>query len=203
MIPHTAQQLAALKDSPRAVYCLEFNIGSTTYAFTNSDRDASPNYLAGFLDGDIEIEITSAPKINDIDIELNDADGTLATAFLSGAWMNQQFRIEKQLRDKFDEIILTKVAFEGLLSDISIDTEASTIEQVVSSIWSDYEKVSGIKTNPKSQQRYYPNDTAFEHAANAKNKIYWGREAPGASNGGGGGGGNGSRFNDPPEFIPQ
>jgi hypothetical protein len=199
MIAYTNQLLADLKDKPRIFYVLKFVINATTYRFTNADTVkviGGETYIPGFLDEMEEIEITSEPRTNDNGIVFSDPDRAITTAFLSGKWMNKTCSIIKVFENKNGVQILSKNAFEGLISDYSIDYEGSTVEATVSSIWADFEKQSGIKTNPKSQQRFYPNDTAFEHSAKATNKVYWGKDAP-AGTGGGAGIPAGSKFPTP------
>jgi hypothetical protein len=191
MIPVTTQELAALKDSPRVKYLLEFTIGATTYRLSNTDStevNGLNQYIPGFIDEMPDIEITSDPKTNDVSIELADPERIFITAFLSQPWMNRTCTIFKVIEDKNGDVILTKNAFQGFLSDFSINSEQSTIEITASSIWADFEKTAGIKTNAKSQQRYYPTDTAFEHSSKAIEKVYWGKDAPGVSGGTVGGG---------------
>nr|WP_136252881.1 hypothetical protein [Ningiella ruwaisensis] len=192
MISHTAGQLAKLKDKPRVFYTLEFQVGTTTYRFNNTDVVKvylSQNYLPGFIDEMPEIEITAQPKTNDISIDFSDPEGVLINAFLGASWMNKPCKIRKHIHDSDDNQILVKSAFEGLLSEVKINTEKSELEVTASSIWADFEKTAGIKTNSKSQQRYYPTDTAFDHAAKAKEKVYWGKDAPSGTGSGRIGGG--------------
>lgn len=188
MIAHTVSELAALKAEPRVFYLFEFELGATTYRFTNSDLTESylgNSYLPGFIDEVAEIEITGSPKINSIDIKLHDADNSISTLLLGSSWMNKPFKFLKVIQSATGSNILVKNAFEGLISDFAIDPDSSEVEITTSSIWADFEKVSSIKTNPKSQQRHYPNDTAFEHSASAMKKVYWGKDSPAASGGGG------------------
>jgi len=203
MKSHTAAQLAALKDSPRIYYALNFQITDTVYRFTTTDTVKTvlgQTYIPGFLDEMDEIEITSQPRLNDNTIVFFDPELALTTAFLSGKWMNKPATIYKVFETKLGVQFLVKNAFEGLNSEYSINYEDSTVELTISSVWADFEKQSGIKTNAKSQQRYYPNDTAFEHSSSAMEKIYWGKDAPASSNRGGGGVIGGiSRFSEPSE----
>ena len=191
MIEHTAAQLAQLKGKTRIVYLIEFQTGDSTHRLTNGDKAilSAQDYQPGFVDDIDDIEITSEPKMNDIRIILNDEERFFTTTFLSETWMNKPLSIIKRIMTEDGTVILDKIAFEGLLSDIAIDTQASKVNLTVSSIWADYEKTSGIKTNSASQQRFYPNDTAFDHAASATLKVYWGKDAPSTPGVGGGGGG--------------
>lgn len=205
MMSHTAQQLADLKAPHQIRNLVKFQIGNTWHYLTDSDlviQYAGNDYLPGFLSEDSidDIEITSEPSTNDIDMQINTFNNLYLAAILSGGWMNKPVTIYKYHSNKFGEI-LTKVAFEGFLSSYSLDEKNSQISLTVSSIWADYEKQVGIKTNITSHQRYYPGDTGMRHAANAKKKVYWGKDAPSSTSGGGGTGGGGSRFGNPQDNL--
>lgn len=184
----TAQELAKLKNKPSVCYYLEFEVGNNYYRYTagdiNEEFDGN-TYIAGIVDADSfdDIEITSTPKINDSNITLFDADYSLTTLFLSQPYMNRHCGIYKIIKDEDGNEILTKIVFEGLITDASPDAENNMVELTVSSIWADYEKVAGVRTNPASQQRFEPTDTAFEHTSQADKTIYWGKDAPSSSGG--------------------
>lgn len=180
MINYSAEQLSALKGPVKIIYLISFSIGATNFYFNNSDSEISyqsKDYTPGLFDGVADIEITSDPRVNDNEFEFNDASGLISDYLLTEKWMNKDFKIIKLILDENGAEIISKIAFEGLISDIEIDVEKSTVNITVSSIWSDYEKTSGIKTNSTSQKIHYPLDTAFEHSSNAKNKTYWGRSS--------------------------
>lgn len=203
MISVTSTEFEKLKNGVQEIFLVKFQIGSTFYRLTNADTQQQLNfefYTPGIIDEMDEIEITSTPKTNDINIALNDVDNAFATLLLSQAWMNKSVTITRLLVAKDTTRLSTEKAFEGYLSDFSIDVDNSTTEITVSSVWADYEKESGISTNPKSQQRYFPNDTAFEHSASAMKKIYWGKDAP--TSGSSGGFGNPVIPYDTPQVLP-
>ena len=181
MMTYTQSQLEKLKAGPVVSYLIRFNIGNTTYRLTSQDKSVSYNsetYSPGFNLKVGGIEITSTPKTNDISISLVDVNASLVTELLSGNWINKDCAIFKLFQDQQGDTILVKSAFEGSLTGFEIDEESSTIDLTVTSVWADFEKASGIKTNLKSQQRYYPNDTAGRHSSEAIKKIYWGKDAP-------------------------
>lgn len=195
MINVTTTVLNQLKSAVGINYLVKFSAGASTYRFTTSDSTETYNsetYIPGYLDYNAieDVEVTSDPRINNTKIGIDAADNTILSAFLSGGWMNKPCQIIKVITSTDGVPILTKVAFDGLLSDFSIDANKSKVTLTVSSIWADYQKVSGIKTNPKSQQRYYATDTAFEHSQSAMKKLYWGADAPRNGTGSGGGAGN-------------
>ena len=200
----TTEQLSALKDAPRSFFLLDFEVGETAYRFTSSDNAEffeGNNYIPGFLDDMPEIEITSAPRMNEVKIQMPDPDKTISTLFLSSSWMNKSARVTKIINDRDGNLIFSENAFQGLLSGFSIDPESSQFTLIMSSVWADFERVSGVKTNPSSQQRFFPFDTAFEHAVNAKDKLYWGKDAPNDFSSRGVGGSISPPFDDPAEVV--
>lgn len=202
MIAHTQAQLDALKAGPVVSYLIKFDIGNTTYRLTTQDHVVNYSvhtYTPGFNVSVDRIEITSMPRTNDIKIELIDVNKTIVTELLSNAWMNKDCEILKLFQKPDGEVILVKSAFEGSLTDFEISEKDSKVELTMTSVWADFEKEAGIKTNLKSQQRFYPNDTAGRHASEAIKKVYWGKDAPRSTmtyNGGNGGG-----YNEPQERI--
>jgi len=192
MIPHTAAQLARLKGKPRINHLVQFQIGDTWYYLTDADIPidyAGATYVPGYLDSEQigDIEVTSEPKTNDISIDTQAHENTFVGLLLSGDWMNKPLTIYKHIWDDQGEI-LTKNAFQGLLSDFEITEEDNVASLVVSSIWADFEKTASIRTNPSSQQRFYPGDRAFEWAVQAMKKVYWGKASPTAAESSGFGG---------------
>lgn len=182
MISHTAAQLARLKDKPSINHLVQFQIGDTWYYLTDADIPidyAGATYVPGYLDSEQigDIEVTSEPKTNDISIDTQAHENTFVGLLLSGDWMNKPLTIYKHIWDE-QGAILTKNAFQGLLSDYELTEENNVASLVVSSIWADFEKTASIRTNPVSQQRYYPGDRAFEWAVQAMKKVYWGKANP-------------------------
>jgi hypothetical protein len=185
MISVTAAQRAALKEHVQLNTLCKFRIGTTWYYITNNDIETvyggntySPGYL---LDVD-EIEINSTPKVEDSDIVIDGNDSIFIGLFLSQNWMNNPLQIIQLYNDKNGDLIRAEIAYDGLLSDVSIDTSGSyEIILTVSSIWKDFEKQAGIKTNSSSQNIHYPNDTGFEHTAKATKSSPWGKDGDGRS----------------------
>lgn len=198
--------LNRLKDNYRAgrqsVYLIKMKIGSQWVYITDADLEVEyggANYQPGYINDESldDIETSSEPKTNDLTIDLDANENSFVALFLNEGWMNGPVTVYEQHRDELG-VILTKNVFEGLIDSRDLDPEKKKISVVVASVWADFEKQSGIKTNTKSQQRHYVGDTAFDHVARAKRKIYWGRESPKSSQEGGYGT-DGSRFQPPRE----
>jgi hypothetical protein len=174
-----------LKSFVQLAMLCKLKIGSTWYYITNSDTAKTyggntyqPSYL---LETD-DIEITSTPKVDDISIIIDGTDSVFIGLFLGEPWMNKSLELVQLYLDKDGSTIYSEVAYSGLMSDVDISTGKNyEVDVTVSSVWKDFEKQAGIKTNPTSQQIHYPNDTAFEHVANATKTSPWGKAGNGRS----------------------
>jgi hypothetical protein len=164
----------------------KLKLGSTWYYITNSDTPktySGNTYQPSYLLETDDIEITSTPKVDDISIVLDGTDSIFTGLFLGQTWMNQPLELVLLYLDRDGSTIYSEVAYSGLISEVSINTNKTyEVDVTVSSVWKDFEKQAGIKTNPTSQQIHYPTDTGFEHVANATKTSPWGKAGNGRSN---------------------
>ncbi|ANB27232.1 hypothetical protein A6F57_19835 [Alteromonas stellipolaris] len=185
MIPLSAEDLARFKDyNPTRFSFLMLKLQLNGDWIYLTDRDvpvtyAGATYVPGYITSESigDIEITSEPATNDVTVTLDARDRTFVAYFLQEGWMNGSATIYEQFADK-DGVILTLNIFQGFVDSRDLIPEKQKIDVVLASVWADFEKQSGTKTNSGSQQRYYPSDTAFDHVARAQRKIYWGKPAP-------------------------
>ncbi len=69
--------------------------------------------------------------------------------------------------------------FSGRITSVQMSHSPTTSTVViidVSSHWDDFNRGEGRKTNPTSQQQYYPNDKGFDYAENTMVEIEWKEE---------------------------
>lgn len=184
--------LQRLKDNYRSergsVYLVKIWIGGDWVYITDADAIISwggADYYPGYITDESidDIETTSEPNPNDVGIELDAKENSFVPLFMTEGWMNGSITIYEQHYDE-QGLIFTKNVFEGLLDSRDLDPEKKKIEVTAASVWADFDKAAGNRTNTKSQQRHYPGDTGFDHVAKARRKIYWGREAPSSSQSG-------------------
>lgn len=190
----------ALKGRHQYVLLCDIEIGSTTYYVTDSDKVISyggADYQPHYLVGGIDVEVTSRPRINEISVLLDAADQTFSTLVLSQAWMNKPVLIRRMLLDESGTQLGVTTIFKGLIASYSLSETPRQVELSVASIWADFEKKSGTRTNLKSQQRVDSTDTAPRHSARAMLNRPWGKEGPRNSGTTGSGGGSTSKFNEP------
>jgi hypothetical protein len=186
MLSVTSGQRLALKNGAvRIINICEFKLGTTWYYLTDDDVQLNfggNTYLPGYLQDIDDIELSSVPKVEDSKITIDGTDGVFMGLFLSQKYMNKPLTITRLYYDNANALIMSKVVYKGYISDKEIsDQNQYTIDVTVSSIWKDFEKQAGIKTNSTSQQRHYPSDTGFEHSARATKTIPWGKEGNGRS----------------------
>ena len=169
-------------------YLVKMNINGNMIYLT--DRDApvfygGVYYQPGYITSDSidDIEATSEPATNEFTLMLDVRDGAFIPYFLNKGWNNSEVTIFEQHGDE-SGVIITLNVFEGFIDSREIIRKTMKIDVVLASVWADFEKQAGTKTNSGSHQKYYPDDTAFDHVARAKRKIYWGKNAPVASSSG-------------------
>jgi hypothetical protein len=181
MISVTAAQRDALRARHKRVLICKFKLSSTYFYISNEDLPIvfdGDTYSPGYLKDVGDIELTGTPKTDDTNIVIDGTDSIFFGLIQSQAWMNQPLIITSLVYDLNNALILSKIAYDGLISDIEIETKKEyELTLKVSSIWKDFEKTAGIKTNYQSQSRYYPNDTSFGHSARATKDIPWGKES--------------------------
>ena len=193
--------MQALEARHSFAHLLAFRLGSQMFYLTDSDTvidHGGDKYVPGFVKEIGEIEQTSTPRLNEIQPQLHAIDQTFVGLFLSENWMNGPFTVSQIVWDEVGETAGLIQLFNGLMTDISIDEQNSSITVSVTSVWADFEKSSGIKTNVASQQRHYPECTGFRWGAQAGEDIPWARPGnnpplPGNDDGGDDG------INDPDE----
>lgn len=186
----TGTQLTALKNPHKFECLLSFKIGDTWHYLTDasSNRNEIVTYYAGYIEEVGDIEVSSEPKIDDINPVLNLHDNAYVGLFLGSEWLNQPFQVHLLHIDNDGDTILKTKVFDGLIASISMSETKRTVKLTVAPAFANQDQTAGISTNEKSQQRFYPNDTAFRHSSDAVKKVYWGKDAPSAATGSGSGG---------------
>lgn len=87
------------------------------------------------------------------------------------AILNNQYQVQGEI------IRMNSMIIDG---SPSIDDDPSKgeakIKQKLSSEFANWEATNGRRTTPASQQRYFPNDTGFDFAAESGKEVKWGRK---------------------------
>lgn len=200
----TAAHKTALQERHTFAHLLKLQLGSTWYYLT--DRDTSTEYIGQTWEPEFILEVgeyeqSQQPTVDDTEFALTTADPlkTFLIPALQGLHILRSVELFRQTISSTGAAVYTEQVFKGRMTEYDYDPEVEEITFTASSVWSDYEKVSGLRTNVKSQSRFDATDQAFRHAANAMKEIPWGRPGGESTNSNGSGGG---RFTDPDPELP-
>jgi len=170
----------------RPVHLITFNFSTTinftdcSFALTSSVSGSSVTYNPqGFVKNlsqfSEEVDITKSS----LRIGLSAVDQTYISIVLNENVVNDQVKIFRGFLDSNNSLI----ADPFLLYDGQIDTfeinegeDSSDIVFTIVSHWADFQKISGRKTNPTSQQRFFNGDNGMEFSSETVQDIKWGRE---------------------------
>lgn len=182
----TASYRNALRGQHKSITLAKFKFGSTTYYLSNSDTPINfegDNYSPSYLVEVGSIELTSQPKVNEIDVAIDATDGIFAGLILSQQWMNNKLTLTRLVYDQSGVLAGSQILFVGLIGDYELSTQGDRhLTLRVASFFKDFQKQAGIRSNTESQQRFYPGDTALDHCAKATKDTYWGKDKPTDSN---------------------
>jgi len=170
----------------RPVHLITFNFSTPinftdcSFALTSSVSGSSVTYNPqGFVKNlsqfSEEVDITKSS----LRIGLSAVDQTYISIVLNENVVNDQVKIFRGFLDSNNSLI----ADPFLLYDGQIDTfeinegeDSSDIVFTIVSHWADFQKISGRKTNPTSQQRFFNGDNGMEFSSETVQDIKWGRE---------------------------
>ncbi|MDO6718809.1 hypothetical protein Q4575_05315 [Psychrosphaera sp. 1_MG-2023] len=161
------------------LHLVKISFPSTDLFLTDDaiDREFNGNtYLSGVLEPPDAFSQNGEPKTNDADFKLSDPDRTIASLILQGGWYNKSVEVRRMYLDASGQIVETIIVWSGTVDSAS--DESSTVTITASSIWADFDKTSGRKTNIASQKVFYPLDACFKETPNIIKDIPWGRAAP-------------------------
>jgi len=167
--------LAALKGDYEFCNLITIAFDDGNLYVTDGDVDIvheGATYLAGLIDTLGDIKSATGIKINDVKLEFNVLFPSVAALALNRAWMNRRVTIRRRI-DALGYVNTLHV-YAGLLSDMNITGDIMTFN--TSSIWKDFEKTNGRKTNPESHQRKFPATNPFQYIASMSEAVYWGKK---------------------------
>jgi len=172
-------ELATDKLNP--VTLLYLNVGSG-YRFTDHYKDItfdSNTYTASsLLLGVTSTSESSEITVSNLTLQFTGADQTIISLFLNNQYLEREVEVYKGFLDANQAVIADPfLLFKGRVESFGINEtlDSSDVDIVVTSHWSDFEKVEGRKTNTNSQQLHFVNDQGFEFASQTTQDIKWGR----------------------------
>lgn len=177
-----SQTIAALaNDSFEMATLIQFDFDSVV-RITDWNRDvtalSSQWVSSAELVGVDTIRETGEIRINEVDIEFSGVSQYWISIMLNTDYINTKTRIWKAIM--VDGVVVGQPIemFQGFITSMEFaeQDEESTVVLSVASHWKDFDKTSGRKTNPASQQRFFPNDEGMEFTKDTARNIPWGRK---------------------------
>ena len=170
----------------RPVHLITFNFTTPvnftdcSFALTSSVSGSSVTYNPqGFVKGlsqfSEEVDITKSS----LRIGLSGVDQTYISIVLNENIVNDAVQIFRGFLDLNNSLIADPfLLYDGQIDKFEINEgeDSSEIIFTIVSHWADFEKISGRKTNPTSQQRFFNLDDGMEFSSQTVQDIKWGRE---------------------------
>jgi hypothetical protein len=178
-------------DSNRPVYLIEIQLDAGTVYMCNHDRTVTWNandYLGvGYFLGVDDIEETLDFILSGVSGLLSGVDQSWVSTVLSIDYTDRPIVIYQGFLDTDFKTPITDPfkIFEGRISAAEVEDDpgaengsgTTVVRLEASSLWTDFERRPGRRTNHEIQQLYFAGDLGFEFASEFTEKIYWGRTA--------------------------
>jgi len=174
----------ALESDYTRAHLVTLELNGVTLRYTENGFDLDYNgdtWLANGLLLDMgQPKYTSELRVNETELSFSAADLTTLAIILNNPQYNRRVTVDRVYLDDDGSVIgqpirLNNWRIVGWTSGDEI-SGASIVSVRMASEFADWQKPSGRRTTPASQQRFYPNDKGFEFAASVNKEQRWGGE---------------------------
>ena len=156
------------------------NFTDCSFALTSSISGSSITYNPqGFLKGLSQFTEEVGITKSSLRIGLSGVDQTYISIVLNENIVNDAVNIYRGFLDDNNSLIADPfLLYDGQIDKFEINEADDTTDIIftIVSHWADFEKMSGRKTNPTSQQRFFSTDVGMEFSSQTVQDIKWGRE---------------------------
>jgi hypothetical protein len=156
------------------------NFTDCSFALTSSISGSSITYNPqGFLKGLSQFTEEVGITKSSLRIGLSGVDQTYISIVLNENIVNDAVSIYRGFLDDNNSLIADPfLLYDGQIDKFEINEADDTTDIIftIVSHWADFEKISGRKTNPTSQQRFFSTDVGMEFSSQTVQDIKWGRE---------------------------
>ena len=119
-------------------------------------------------------------RVGQVDLTFTAVDTTTVALLLNNNYMNKRVVIYRAILDEDYSFTSDDVftVFDGRIMNYSIrETESTaTVTMTVASLFADFERKNGRRTNNASQQRVFSGDLGMNFSAEIVKDIKWGRK---------------------------
>ncbi len=144
-----------------------------------TDTASSGTYAAnGELLSFDTVQETPEAKVNQVNIVLSGASDTITNLFLNNDYVDKRVVIYRQFfNQQFAQVGSPVMIFDGEVQDFQINEQetSSTLSVRSASVFYDFDRQNGRRTNEVSQQTIFPSDRGMQHAAVTTDDIKWGK----------------------------
>lgn len=192
-MPRELKNSLETKLAARSVFAadlIELHLSTPLY-FTSTnididfDSDTAPDsgantYLAqGQFLFFSNITESSDLRVGQIDMTFTAVDTTTLALLINNSYMNKRVVIYRAVLDNEYNFTSDDVftVFDGNIMGYSINetNDTATVTITVASQFADFERTSGRKTNPASQQIHFSTDKGMDFSAQIVKDLKWGR----------------------------
>jgi len=127
------------------------------------------------------VQETGEAKVNQINISLSGTSNTFTDLFLNNAYVDKRVVIYRVfLNDQLGIIDNPVMMFDGEIQSFTVNEtgETSTVIVTSASVFYEFEKNNGRRTNETSQKGFFPSDNGMKFSALTLDNILWGKPAP-------------------------
>lgn len=164
-------------DSVQKLTNAQISLVATTPTAGSSQTFTSNGNLLSF---DL-VQETGEAKVNQINISLSGTSSTFTNLFLNNSYVDRRVVIYRVfLNDQLGIIDNPVMMFDGEIQSFTINEtgETSTVIVTSASVFYEFEKNNGRRTNETSQKAFFPADKGMKFSALTIDNILWGKPAP-------------------------
>ena len=156
------------------------NLTDCSFSLTSSVSGSSTTYTpTAFVQNISSFTEEVGISKSSLRIGLSGVNQEYISIVLSENVINDTFKIFRGFLDDNNALIADPfLLYDGHIDKFEItesEKETDIIFTIVSH-WADFNKISGRKTNPTSQQRFFSTDKGMEFSSQTVQDIKWGRE---------------------------
>ena len=121
---------------------------------------------------------TGEAKVNQVNMNLSGASSTITNLFFNNDYVDRRVVIYRVFYDKnFTFIGSPVMLFDGEIQSYIVNEtgSASQLSVTSASVFYDFERSNGRRTNETSQQAVFPADKGMEWSALTTDDISWGK----------------------------
>jgi hypothetical protein len=146
---------------------------------TATDTASSGTYEAnGELMSFDTVTETGEAKVNQINLAISGASSTYTSLFLNNDYVDRRVVVYRIFFNQQLQIIDSPVMlFDGEIQSFLINEtgDTSTLSVTSASVFYDFERTNGRRTNDTSQKAFFPNDNGLKYSAITLEDLKWGK----------------------------